>query len=136
MPSYINSIECPDLIKNPHLHGAGGEKLIENTRCLLDYDFEELLEDIRSDLSLPPTVRTEVASAFERCAALRTLSGMVPRGRYYLKPYHSKAEPEFTHEITLRAAPGKITLWKVASLQSAEWFVIFRLGFFATTPHF
>ena len=136
MPTYINSIECPDLIKNPHLHGAAGEKLMESTRCLLDYDYEELFEDIRSDLSLEPDEREEVASAFERCAALRTLAGVIPRGRYYIKPYHSKVEPEFTHEITLRAAPGKITLWKVASLESAQWFVIFRLGFIASKPHY
>jgi len=136
MPSYINSVECTDLVRNPHLHGAGGAKLIENTQCLLDYDYEELLEDIRSDLVLAVDVRTEVAAAFQRCAELRNLAGIAPRGRYFVKSYHSLVEPEFTHEVTLRATPGKITLWKVSSLESAKWFVIFRLGFFASKPHY
>jgi hypothetical protein len=136
MPSYISGVECTDLVKNPHLHGAAGEKLIESTRCLLDYGFAELLEDIREDISLAPDVRTEAASAFLRCEEIRNLASIAPRGRYYIKPYHLSVEPEFTHEITLRAAPGRITLWKVSSLQAAEWFVIFRLGFFSSKPHF
>ena len=129
MPSFISGDhDISDLMRFPYRYGAVGEKLVESTRCLLDYGYAEVLDDISQDVGLTVDERRDVVVAFNRCTVARAIAGVVPRGRYFIKAVSLPPELLITHEVIYRESPKKKFLWKVASLDAAQWVVIFRLG--------